>query len=221
MYLCDIHDITQQYYYLVWAYSKAHHSPRRADQQSTRFWFTEIYIFTLNVEEVQLSYIVSKQQNYSFNLYPLRSLLLRSSLQQRHHQPHFTLSGFRKFGFFFSSKTGRRRHRTFGVLVSFFDSLAMPASKKVRSWKNYPLTLTIYLSETFEMFFFSQVSERNPIEQVFNKLLEDIGEEEEFSLPDWLNEGKPTPYTYIKRSILLTQSYKIWNFGWRFHVLSP
>nr|VDC80458.1 unnamed protein product [Brassica rapa] len=49
----------------------------------------------------------------------------------------------------------------------------MPASKKVRS---------------------------NPIEQVFNKLLEDIGEEEEFSLPDWLNEGKPTPYTYIKRN---------------------
>ncbi|KAL0674600.1 hypothetical protein Bca4012_002581 [Brassica carinata] len=49
----------------------------------------------------------------------------------------------------------------------------MPASKKVRS---------------------------NPIGQVFNKLLENIGESKEFSLPDWLNEGKPTPYTYIKRN---------------------
>uniref|UniRef100_A0A0D3B6N9 SET domain-containing protein n=1 Tax=Brassica oleracea var. oleracea TaxID=109376 RepID=A0A0D3B6N9_BRAOL len=44
-----------------------------------------------------------------------------------------------------------------------------------------------------------KVSDRNPIGQVFNKLLENIGESEEFSLPDWLNEGKPTPYTYIKR----------------------
>ncbi|WZY82357.1 hypothetical protein YC2023_028741 [Brassica napus] len=53
-----------------------------------------------------------------------------------------------------------------------------------------------------------KVSERNPIEQVFNKLLEDIGEEEEFSLPDWLNEGKPTPYTYIKRNVHLTEKTK-------------
>lgn len=45
----------------------------------------------------------------------------------------------------------------------------------------------------------------NRIGQVFNKLLNDIGEAEEFSLPDWSNEGKPTPYTLIKRSILLTQ----------------
>ncbi|KAL0844870.1 hypothetical protein Bca101_018116 [Brassica carinata] len=45
-----------------------------------------------------------------------------------------------------------------------------------------------------------KVSDRNHIEQVFNKLLEDIGETVEFSLPDWSNEGKPTPYTFIKRT---------------------
>ncbi|KAJ4906488.1 Histone-lysine N-methyltransferase ASHH3 [Raphanus sativus] len=53
-----------------------------------------------------------------------------------------------------------------------------------------------------------KVSNMNRIGQVFNKLLNDIGEAEEFSLPDWSNEGKPTPYTLIKRNIYLTEKTK-------------
>lgn len=169
MYLCDIHDITQQYYYLVWAYSKAHHSPRRADQQSTRFWITEIYIFTLNVEEVQLSYIVSKQQNYSFNLYPLRSLLLRSSLQQRHHQPHFTLSGFRKFGFSFleNRKTQTSNFRCTCVFLRFSSYACLEEGsfvKKLSSYSNYILVWNFW--DVFFLTGFREEPHRTSVQQV-------------------------------------------------------
>ncbi|KAJ0239840.1 SET domain-containing protein [Hirschfeldia incana] len=53
-----------------------------------------------------------------------------------------------------------------------------------------------------------KVSDRNHIGQVFNMLLKNIGEPEEFSLPDWSNKGKPTPYTFIKRNIYLTEKIK-------------
>lgn len=54
-----------------------------------------------------------------------------------------------------------------------------------------------------------KISDRNPIGQVFNKLLKQIGEAEEFELPDWLNKGKPTPpYIFIKRNIYLTKKTK-------------
>ncbi|KAF8113882.1 hypothetical protein N665_0045s0120 [Sinapis alba] len=53
-----------------------------------------------------------------------------------------------------------------------------------------------------------KVSDRNHIRQVFDELLKNIGEQQEFSLPDWLNEGKPTPYTFIKRNIYLTEKVK-------------
>ncbi|CAG7873913.1 unnamed protein product [Brassica rapa] len=70
----------------------------------------------------------------------------------------------------------------------------MPASKKVG--------LCFF-------FVFFQISDRNNIGQVFNKLLKQIGEaEEEFELPDWLNKGKPTPYIFIKRNTYLTKKIK-------------
>ncbi|VVB03320.1 unnamed protein product [Arabis nemorensis] len=53
-----------------------------------------------------------------------------------------------------------------------------------------------------------KISDRNHIGQAFNKLLKQIGEYEEFELPDWLNKGKPTPYIFIRRNIYLTKKIK-------------
>lgn len=41
------------------------------------------------------------------------------------------------------------------------------------------------------------------MEQVFNKLQKEIGDQVDFELPDWLNRWKPTAYKFIKRSILM------------------
>ncbi|CAA7050563.1 unnamed protein product [Microthlaspi erraticum] len=49
----------------------------------------------------------------------------------------------------------------------------------------------------------------NQIGQVFNKLLKQIGESEDFELPDWLNKEKPAaPYIFIRRNIYLTKRVK-------------
>lgn len=55
-----------------------------------------------------------------------------------------------------------------------------------------------------------QNSERSHIGNVFNKLLKQIGNPVDFELPDWFNKWKPMPYTFIKRSILL--SLELTNF---------
>ncbi|CAH8383775.1 unnamed protein product [Eruca vesicaria subsp. sativa] len=93
---------------------------------------------------------------------------------------------------------GRRRHRTFVVLVFFLDSLAMPASKKVCDRNPIAQVFDKLLNDIGRA---EEVSDKNPIGQVFNKLSKDIGRAEEFSLPDWSNQGKSTPYTYIKRIV--------------------
>jgi len=61
--------------------------------------------------------------------------------------------------------------------------------------------LTLFLISEISRYF-SQISDRNHLGQVFDKLLNQIGESEEFELPEWLNKGKPTPYIFIRRSIL-------------------
>lgn len=41
------------------------------------------------------------------------------------------------------------------------------------------------------------------IENIFSKLITEIGDPVDFELPDWLNKWQPVPYTFIKRSILV------------------
>ncbi|XP_010527027.1 PREDICTED: histone-lysine N-methyltransferase ASHH3 isoform X2 [Tarenaya hassleriana] len=53
-----------------------------------------------------------------------------------------------------------------------------------------------------------KIFDRNHIGQAFSKLLKQIGESEDFELPDWLNKGKPTPYVFIRRNIYLTKKFK-------------
>ncbi|XP_010508331.1 PREDICTED: histone-lysine N-methyltransferase ASHH3-like [Camelina sativa] len=53
-----------------------------------------------------------------------------------------------------------------------------------------------------------KISDRNRLGKVFNKLLNQIGDSQEFELPDWLNKGKPTPYIFIRRNIYLTKKVK-------------
>lgn len=48
----------------------------------------------------------------------------------------------------------------------------------------------------------------NGIGDVFEKLMKDIKDPQEFELPDWLNKWKPMPYAYIKRNIYLTKKVK-------------
>lgn len=53
-------------------------------------------------------------------------------------------------------------------------------------------------------------SEGNHIGNVFNKLLNDIGNPVDFELPDWYYKRRPVPpYTFIKRNIYLTKKKKI------------
>nr|GMD71532.1 histone-lysine N-methyltransferase ASHH3-like [Ipomoea batatas] len=46
------------------------------------------------------------------------------------------------------------------------------------------------------------------IENIFSKLITEIGDPVDFELPDWLNKWQPVPYTFIKRNIYLTKRIK-------------
>lgn len=46
------------------------------------------------------------------------------------------------------------------------------------------------------------------MEQIFNKLQKEIGDQVDFELPDWLNKWKPTAYKFIKKNIYLTKKTK-------------
>ncbi|KAL6976059.1 Histone-lysine N-methyltransferase ashh3, partial [Sarracenia purpurea var. burkii] len=50
--------------------------------------------------------------------------------------------------------------------------------------------------------------ERSDIRNIFNKLLEEIGNPVDFELPEWYNKWKPMSYTVIKRNTYLTKKIK-------------
>lgn len=50
--------------------------------------------------------------------------------------------------------------------------------------------------------------ENNKFGDIFNKLLEDVGDPVDFELPDWFKKQKPMPYTVIRRNIYLTKKMK-------------
>ncbi|XP_074579037.1 histone-lysine N-methyltransferase ASHH3-like [Curcuma longa] len=47
--------------------------------------------------------------------------------------------------------------------------------------------------------------ERQSIEQIFEKLSEELNDQADFDLPTWLKKGKPAPYISIKRNFYLTK----------------
>lgn len=50
--------------------------------------------------------------------------------------------------------------------------------------------------------------EQNGIENVFTKLVKQLGNPMEFELPDWFNKWQSAPYLFIKRNIYLTKKPK-------------
>lgn len=51
------------------------------------------------------------------------------------------------------------------------------------------------------------------MEQIFSKLQEEIGDQVDFELPDWINKWKPT-YKFIRKSILCDSC----SFAYLYHI---